>query len=168
MFWTVVSSRRARAARVAQAMCGVMQQLGAVSNGWSAGGGSTERTSRPAPAIWPARRASASACSSTKRAAARVDQVGRALHHARGARIDEVPGFGRQRAVQAYDVALLEEFVESGRSRDASGSSPPAVLSWARTFMPRARAISAVARPMRPKPTSPIVRSASSISGKSQ
>ena len=47
-------ARRARAARVAHAMCGVMTQLRAVSSGLSTDGGSCDSTSSPAPAISPA------------------------------------------------------------------------------------------------------------------
>src|SRR5436190_19249157 len=57
--------RRERAARVAQAMCGVTRQFFARNNGLPAGGGSTERTSTAAPAMRPEFSASASACSST-------------------------------------------------------------------------------------------------------
>ena len=57
-------NKRARAARVAQAWCGVMMQFLALSNGLFAGGGSTASTSNPAPAICPLFKASASACSS--------------------------------------------------------------------------------------------------------
>src|SRR6266487_6154209 len=64
-FSTAMRMSRARAARVAQALCGVMMQFIARSNGLLAGGGSTERTSRPAPAILLALSASANAGSST-------------------------------------------------------------------------------------------------------
>src|ERR1022692_3124423 len=64
---TAMVIRRERAARVAQARCGVMMQFLAVSSGLSAGGGSVDRTSRPAPAMRPEFSASASASSSTRR-----------------------------------------------------------------------------------------------------
>ena len=54
-----------RAAEVAQAICGVMWQLLAVSSGFPDDGGSAESTSRPAPAITFELRACASASSST-------------------------------------------------------------------------------------------------------
>src|SRR4051812_29943039 len=46
----VMFMMRCRAACVAQAMCGVMTQLRAVSSGWSAAIGSAETTSTAAPA----------------------------------------------------------------------------------------------------------------------
>src|SRR6266436_5664231 len=45
-FATAILSRRSRAARVAQARCGVMRQFFAFNNGLLAGGGSVARTSR--------------------------------------------------------------------------------------------------------------------------
>ena len=63
-FATAALINRARAARVAQAMCGVIRQFFAFSRGLFAGGGSSERTSSPAPAMRPVFRASASAGSS--------------------------------------------------------------------------------------------------------
>jgi hypothetical protein len=45
--------------------CGVRTTFGAPRSGWSGGAGSVENTSMPAPAMVPARSASASACSST-------------------------------------------------------------------------------------------------------
>src|ERR1035437_192435 len=65
-FSTVIFISRARAARVAQAKCGVIRQFRAVSNGLSAGGGSADRTSRAAPARRPEFKASARADSSTR------------------------------------------------------------------------------------------------------
>ena len=53
-------------ARLAQALCGVMRQFFAVSNGLSADGGSVERTSSAAAAMRSEFNASASAASSTK------------------------------------------------------------------------------------------------------
>jgi hypothetical protein len=57
---TATSNNRCRAARVAQAMCGVKQQFFAVNSGLSAEGGSVESTSRPAPAMRPEFNAAAS------------------------------------------------------------------------------------------------------------
>jgi len=54
MLAAVTSKSRRRAARVAQAMCGVITQFFAVRSGLEAAGGSTESTSSPAPAIVPA------------------------------------------------------------------------------------------------------------------
>src|SRR5207237_9993820 len=64
IFSTAIFISRERAARVAHARCGVMRQFLAVSSGFSAEGGSADKTSSPAPAILPEFNASASACSS--------------------------------------------------------------------------------------------------------
>src|ERR1043166_2882068 len=62
-FSTAIFSKRERAARVAQAKWGVMIQFFARSNGLFSGGGSAERTSRPAPANLPLFKELARACS---------------------------------------------------------------------------------------------------------
>ena len=61
----LTSINRARAARVAQAMCGVIKQFLAVKTGLASGGGSTASTSSAAPASRPELSADASAASST-------------------------------------------------------------------------------------------------------
>jgi len=61
-----IFNRRERAARVAQAKCGVMRQFLAVSSGLSARGGSVDSTSRAAPARRLEFKASARAGSSTR------------------------------------------------------------------------------------------------------
>ena len=54
-----------RVSNAAHAMCGVIKQFFAVSNGLSFAGGSVDSTSTPAPAIFPEFSASARAFSST-------------------------------------------------------------------------------------------------------
>ena len=61
--FTAISISRTLASLVAHAICGVMKQFFALSKGLSAFGGSVERTSTPAAAIFPSFRASAKSCS---------------------------------------------------------------------------------------------------------
>ena len=61
--WAVRRSSSMVEAWEKKAVWGVMMMLGAVSAGWSFGGGAGSTTSRPAPARWPEWRASARACS---------------------------------------------------------------------------------------------------------
>ena len=92
--WAVRRSSSIVEAWEKKAVWGVMMMLGAVSAGWSSGGGAGSTTSRPAPARWPEWRASASACSWMIPAAGAVDDDSTGHHHCEFVGADHAFGFG--------------------------------------------------------------------------
>ena len=156
---------RWRASNVAHAMCGVIWQLRAVSSGLSGAGGSVESTSTAAAAICPLLSASASACSS--------------MSGPRPVFISIAVGFICASAAAFIKWRVLSD---SGQCRLTISlcrhkslydtllkpSGKFVLLVTAITFIPKAKAMRAVAIPVLPSPTRPMVLPASSTCGRSQ
>ncbi len=109
---TAVFIRRSRAARVAQAMCGVIWQFFAFRSGLRRGrrldGQHVERRAGDAAGVQRV----GQRLLLDERAAAGVDEEGRLLHERQPLRVDEALRLRRERAMQAHHVAAAEEVVE--------------------------------------------------------
>ena len=171
-FSTAFCIRRDLAALVAHARCGVMTQFLALRSGLLAGGGSTDRTSIPAPARRPEFKAIARASSSTswprlvfsRKALGFIQDKRRALTICF---VSCVNGQWRLKtSLSRKRVSKSKRFTDPSDSRgpELAGVRPVT----ASTLMPRLIAIRATAVPIRPSPMIPIVKPSSSISGRSQ
>ena len=159
--------RRSRAAALAQAMCGVMQQFRAVSSGLSARGGSCESTSSPAAKMVPLFSASARSCSLTSgprpvlmRMALGFICFKRAA--LTSSRVESVRGQCRLMMSQWAKSSSSSVFLISG------GSWKGDLDVYACTSMPKPMAMRAVLQPVCPRPMIPIFLPLSSMSGVSQ
>ena len=93
-------------------MCGVSTTLPSVVSGCPGGRGSRSKTSRPAPAMRPAARASTRAASVDDRASRGVDQERGRLHQGDASRVEQAARGGRQGHVNRHDVRLAQQVVE--------------------------------------------------------
>jgi hypothetical protein len=141
----VISIRRCRAFRVAQATCGVMMQFFAVSSGFDAGGGSTVSTSSPAPASRPAFSAAARSASFTSapRAVFKSSADGFISPIRLASIISFVSGVSGQ-------CRLTTSLSRNSVSRSTHSGPVPGVRRWARIRIPKALPTAATLWPIRP------------------
>ena len=131
------------------------------ANSGAAVHGSLTYTSMPAPATRPVAIASASACSSTRppRAALMIRTPGLTMRQLAGA--DQADGLGGLGQVDRDEVALAQQLVQADQP-DAELRRPGRlhvrVVGESRT--PNADSRWATSTPMRPRPTTPTVLSA--------
>ena len=166
-FSTAIFISRVRASNVAHAMWGVIKQLRAVSKGLSEDAGSTDSTSAPNAARCPQLSASATSLSLIRGPLPVFISIAPAfilviVDLQIRLRVDSVSG----------QCKLITSDSASSRSRGVA-VMPSGKSSWlfdvnASTFIPNDKAILAVAIPVFPKPTMPIVFLSSSMSGLSQ
>ena len=120
-------------------------------------------TSMPAPAKRPELSASARSMSTTSSAAGRVDQERRRLDPRQPLAVHQSVRLRRKRTVQADHVGSGEELVDIAPLTESSLRSPLGrTRSTPRPSFRRPGRSRATCRPIRPKPTIPIVLPASS------
>ena len=127
-FSTAISAILARVRRVAEPRCGTTSRLGASSSGSSPGSGSGSVTSSAAPRDPAFDQRLPQRVLVDDPAAGGVDEQRGRLHARERARVDQVPGVGRERRVEGDDVGALEQLAEreAGRARAVDDLHPEA------------------------------------------